>query len=173
MNMSIPLTDLRGYLANEFSALRTRALRTKLWNKLMGKNTGLARFPEGTFQTGLNRKMLGLSDIPVEKIGGTLYRHSDFDSEFRPLKKHLRDRWVNIYLLHASQGWPPILVHKVGDLYYVEDGHHRVSVAHALGIVFIQAMIWEYPDPDKPTKKCAIVTCKETSAVRKYVTASD
>jgi hypothetical protein len=109
MNMSIPLTDLRGYLANEFSALRTRALRTKLWNKLMGKNTGLARFPEGTFQTGLNRKMLGLSDIPVEKIGGTLYRHSDFDSEFRPLKKHLRDRWVNIYLLHASQGWPPIL----------------------------------------------------------------
>ena len=173
MNMSLPLTGLRGYVVNEFSTLHIRALRTTLWAKLMGKSTELAKLPEGTFQSGLNRKMLGLNDIPVEKIIGTLYRHSDFDDQFRPLKKHLRDRWVNIYLLHVSQGWPPILLHKVGDRYYVEDGHHRVSVAHALGIVFIQAMVWEYPDANKLTKKWETVPCKETNAVRKYVTATD
>ena len=173
MNISIPLTGMRGYVANEFSTLRARALRSTFWAKVMGRDTGLARLSEENFQKGLNRKMLGLNDVPVEKIVGTLYRHSDFDYQFRPLKKHLRDRWVNIYLLHVSQGWPPILVHKVGDRYYVEDGHHRVSVARALGIVFIQGMVWEYPDASKPTKKCETVTCKERNAVRKYVTAAD
>ena len=173
MNMSIPLTNIRSLVADEFSALRTSALRDTLWAKLIGKNTNLVRFPEGVFQTGPNRKSLGLQDILVNEIVGTLYRHSDFDHQFRPLKKNLRERWVNIYLLHEREGWPPILVHKVGDQYYVEDGHHRVSVARALGITFIQAKVWEYPSPVKPTQKCESAGSQERSSVKKYATATD
>ena len=84
-------------------------------------------------------------DIPVEQIKGTVSRQSDFDHKFRPLKSHLRDRWVNSYQALENGGWSPILVHKVGDQYYVEDRHHPVSVARTLGEVFIQAKVWEYP----------------------------
>jgi hypothetical protein len=173
MNMSLPLTSIRSYVANEFYALRTRALRDTLWAKLTGRNTTLARFPEGVFQTGPNRKSIGIKDIPVKEIIGTLYRHSDFDHQFRPLKKNLRDRWVNIYLLHDKEGWPPILVHKVGENYYIEDGHHRVSVARALGIAFMEAKVWEYPGSSKPTKRCENVECVANRYAKKYVPATD
>jgi hypothetical protein len=173
MNMPLPLTSLHSHLTNEFSVLRTRALRATLWAKLTGRNTKLARFPDGTFQTGPNRKSIGLKDIPVSEIIGTLYRHGDFDHQFRPLKKNLLDRWVNIYRLQQREGWPPILVHKVGDHFYVEDGHHRVSVARALGMVYIQANVWEYPSPVKPTTKGEHVECAEGSPVKQYATAVD
>jgi len=173
MHMSLPLTSLRSHLANEFSVLRRRARRDTLWAKLTGRDTKLARFPEGTFQKGPNRKSIGLKDIPVSEIIGTLYRHSDFDHQFRPLKKNLLDRWVNIYLLQEREGWPPILVHKVGDHFYVEDGHHRVSVARALGMVYIQANVWEYPSPAKPATKCERIECTEGNPVKRYATAAD
>jgi hypothetical protein len=175
MNMSLPVTNLRGYVANEFSALRMRALRNTLWARLTGKDAKLARFPEGTFQKGPNRKMIGVKDIPVEAIIGTLYRHSDFDHQFRPLKQNLKDRWINIYLLRDKEDWPPIFVHQVGEYFYVEDGHHRVSVARALGITFIEAKVWEYPDPNasKQTKQCEDTKCVETSSVRDYAVIAE
>jgi hypothetical protein len=173
MNMQPSFIDIRGSMAYEFSTLRTRALRDALWAKLIGRNTKLARFPEGVFQKGLNRKLIDIKDIPVEEIIGTLYRHSDFDDQFRPLKKNLRDRWVNILLIYQNEDWPPILVHKVGDHYYVEDGHHRVSVARALGIAFIQAKVWEYATDGKQAKKCENVECTERSSARQYVTVTE
>jgi len=168
MNMSFPFTNMRSHVANEFSTLRSRAVRDTLWARLLGRHISLARFPEGTFQMGPNRKFTGDKDIPVKEIIGTLYRHSDFDSQFRPLKKNLRERWINIYLLQEKEGWPPILVHKVGNHYYVEDGHHRVSVARALGIAFIQARVWEYPAASKALKKCESFECTENNPVKAY-----
>jgi hypothetical protein len=90
------------------------------------------------------RRARGLQDIPVTRIVGSLGRSSDFDRDFRPLKKHLRDRWVRSFLHLETDAWEPILVHKVGEDYFVEDGHHRVSVARYAGLAFIQAEVWEY-----------------------------
>jgi hypothetical protein len=89
-----------------------------------------------------SRRFLGLRDVPVERITGSLGRGSDFDPAFRPLKKHLRDRWVSVYLLASA--WEPLRLHKVGEDYYVEDGHHRVSVARERGMACLQAEVWEY-----------------------------
>lgn len=172
MNFYLSSIEIRGYSDNKFSTLRTHAVREAFWATLTGKDMKLARFPEGTFQKGINRKLIGVMDIPVEKIIGTLYRHSDFDHEFRPLKRNLRDRWVNIYLLLESEGWSPILVHKVEDHYYVEDGHHRVSVARALGIQFIQANVLEYPS-NKPSTRFKTVECNEGNLVGKCVTVPE
>ena len=64
-----------------------------------------------------------------------------------------------------AEAWEPILVYKLGDFYYVEDGHHRLSVAHALGRVFIRAVVWEYPtQPDRveckhQVRRAARATC--------------
>ena len=70
---------------------------------------------------------------------GEYGRGRDFDRRFRPLKKHLCDRWAGAYLRSNVDSWPPISVNKVGGTYFVEDGHHRVSVANFLGMAYILA----------------------------------
>ena len=173
MNIQPSFIHLRSYLASEFSILCRRARWESIWARLVGRNTALGKFPAGTFPQGLNRKSIGLKEIKVDEIAGTLYRHSDFDAKFRPLKKNLLDRWVNIYLLYQREGWPPILAHKVGDRYYVEDGHHRVSVARALGVVYIQAQVWEYPDNTPSRTEFPSMECPESRPLRKYAPATD
>lgn len=168
MNPYASPTNIRSYLVYQFSTLRTKAIRDAFWATLIRKNTKLAAFPEQAPTKSPNRKFSGTEDIRVEQIIGTLGRQSDFDHKFRPLKQYLRDRWVNAYLSLDRQGWSPIVVHKFGDHYYVEDGHHRVSVARLLGMVFIQAKVWEYPVEVKQPKKCQPVRCRERSPVKAY-----
>jgi hypothetical protein len=90
------------------------------------------------------RCYLGTRHISVAQITGSVGRSADFGRNFYPLKSHLRNRWVRVYLLSQQAGWPPIRVYKVGEQYFVVDGHHRVSVARTLGMRSIQAEVWEY-----------------------------
>lgn len=169
MNMSPPLTNTRSFMADKFSTLRMHALRDSLWAKLIGKNTKLAIFPEQAPRKSPNRKFIGMEEIPVEQIVGTLGRSKDFDHKFRPLKSYLRDRWLNVYLTLEKEEWPPIVVHKVGDQYYVEDGHHRVSVARLLGMMFIEAKVWEYSFQSKLTKSQRPSPCPERRSANVYI----
>jgi hypothetical protein len=173
MNTYPPLTNIRSSLADQFSALRTRALRASLWAKLTGRNTSLAIFPDQAPRKSPNRKLIGVKDIPIAQIVGTLNRQSDFDHQFRPIKAYLRDRWVNVYLALENGGWPPVVVHKVGEQYYVEDGHHRVSVARALGSAFIQAKIWEYPVQSLQAANCQTAPCPKGSSAHVYCTMTE
>jgi hypothetical protein len=168
MNVSPHLTNVRSSIADKFYALQTPARRDSIWARLTGQNTSLAVFPEQAPHKSQNRKFTGIQDIPVGQIIGTLNRDSDFDHKFRPLKSYLRDRWINIYLALENDGWAPIVVHKVGDGYYVEDGHHRVSVARSLGRTFIQAKIWEYPVQTTKEMPCPSKPCAERSSAKAY-----
>jgi hypothetical protein len=168
MNTYPHLTNVRSALVDKFYALQTHARRDSLFAKLFGQSTHLELFPEEAPEKSPNRKFIGVEDISVEQIVGTLNRSSDFDHKFRPLKSYLRDRWVNVYLTLEKEGWEPIVVHKVGEQYYVEDGHHRVSVARSLGIDFIQAKIWEYPVQKIQAKNCQSAQCPERSSVKEY-----
>src|SRR6266545_8320558 len=175
MNIYPYFTDIRSHLSHKFFTLRTSARRDSLWAKLIGKNTKLIIFPEEAPEKSPNRKFIGVQEIAIHEIIGTVSRQNDFDHQFRPLNKHLRERWVNVYLTLERDGWLPILVHKVGGHYYVEDGHHRVSIAQALGITFIQANVWEYPYPclTKETKKCQPEPCLERSSAKVYIGVAD
>jgi hypothetical protein len=113
-------------------------------SRLFARNGGLADLDEAPAPFTTTRVARGLKDIPVERITGSLGRASDFDRDFRPLKKHLRDRWIRNYLDLQTDSWAPIRVHQVGRDYFVEDGHHRVSVARYAGMAYIQAEVWEY-----------------------------
>ncbi|HSL46076.1 MAG TPA: ParB/RepB/Spo0J family partition protein [Anaerolineales bacterium] len=170
MNTYPSLTNVRSYLSDKFSLLQRRAARASLWAKLTRKSTRLAMFPEQTPQKSPNRRLIGEKEICIEEVVGTLNRHSDFDHKFRPLKSYLRDRWVNVYLSLEKEGWSPIIVHKVGDAYYVEDGHHRLSVARLLGMAYIQAKVWEYPVTETPAKKPRPARCAERSSATVYAT---
>jgi hypothetical protein len=173
MNIYPTFTDIRSHLSHQFFNLRTDARRDALWAKLMGKNTTLALFPEEAPEKSPNRKFIGTQDIPVEQIVGTISRQGDFDHKFRPINKHLRDRWVNACIALEREGWSPILVHKVGDHYYVEDGHHRVSIARSLGLTFVPARVWEYPCLVKEPKPCQTEACPARSSAQVYARATD
>jgi hypothetical protein len=173
MNLYPSFTDIRSHLYHKFFTLRTNARRDLLWAKLIGKTTGLATFPEEAPEKSPNRKFIGTEDIPVEQIVGTLNRQKDFDHKFRPLNKHLLERWVNVHLSVERDGWPAILVHKVGESYYVEDGHHRVSIAQALGMKFIPAKVWEYPCQEKKAQPCHPEPCPEIHPAPLYAGVTD
>ena len=86
---------------------------------------------------------LGVQTIALDTIVGSAdRRRSTFDRAFRPVSEDVRGRWERVALARR-QGieLPPIDVYRIGELHFVEDGHHRVSVARALGDETIQATV--------------------------------
>src|SRR5918912_4063898 len=77
---------------------------------------------------------LGVQTIPIDAIVGSYDRTRDFDRRFRPTSSRPRYRWERIDAAQRrGEAMPPIDVYRIGDLYFVRDGHHRVSVTAALG----------------------------------------
>ena len=80
--------------------------------------------------------------IPLDRIVGSVGRYRDFTRSFLPREGIKRERWVRIdAAMNALEGLPPIEVYQVGDVYFVADGNHRVSVARANGFKEIDAYV--------------------------------
>ena len=89
-------------------------------------------------------RRLGLQVIRLDSIVGSVDRTRDFDRRFRPTSARVRERWQRLALAQRrGEAIPPIDVYRVGDLHFVNDGHHRVSVAYALGLDTIDAYVTE------------------------------
>ena len=92
----------------------------------------------------IGREDLGLKIVPLDSIVGTVDRAADFDRGFRPTSPRLRSRWERIAAAQRrGEALPPISLYRVGDLHFVRDGHHRVSVAKSLGREDIDAYVTE------------------------------
>jgi hypothetical protein len=88
----------------------------------------------------VNEEALGLRVIPLEQIVGSVDKVRDFDPKFRPRSGRSRQRWERIAeAARRGESLPPIDVYQVGDMYFVRDGHHRVSVFRALELGSIEA----------------------------------
>lgn len=86
----------------------------------------------------------GMTSVPLDKIVGSMDRYGDFDREFLPRRNDSSSRWQRIdRAYYEDKPLPPIQVYKMGDVYFVKDGHHRVSVARAKGQEFIDAEVIE------------------------------
>jgi hypothetical protein len=93
-------------------------------------------------RTGERR--LGQQLIQLDSIVGTVDRSREFDRDFRPTSPRVRERWQGINLAQRKgEAMPPIDVYRIGELHFVKDGHHRVSVARALGHKDINAYVTE------------------------------
>jgi hypothetical protein len=85
---------------------------------------------------------LGLHVIPLDSIVGTVDRSREFDRSFRPTSRRLRRRWEGIAkAMRSGEAMPPIDVYRIGELHFVRDGHHRVSVARQLRLDVIEARV--------------------------------
>jgi hypothetical protein len=89
-------------------------------------------------------RRLGLQTIPLDSIVGTVDRRREFDRRFHPTSTRVRARWERIATAQRrGEAMPPIDVYRIGELHFVRDGHHRVSVARALGYRDINAYVTE------------------------------
>ncbi|WP_199433932.1 ParB N-terminal domain-containing protein [Qaidamihabitans albus] len=89
-------------------------------------------------------RRIGLHVIRLDSIVGSVDRGRDFDRRFRPTSGRVRERWERLALAsRRGESIPPIEVYRVGELHFIIDGHHRVSVAHARGLSTIDALVTE------------------------------
>jgi hypothetical protein len=89
-------------------------------------------------------RSLGIKVIPLDQIVGSVDKVRDFDRRFRPTSDRSRRRWERLAeKTRMGEYLPPIDVYKLGNLYFVRDGHHRVSVARAQGVDQIEAAVTE------------------------------
>jgi hypothetical protein len=83
-----------------------------------------------------------IQTVPISQIRGSEGRSRDFDRNFNPLQSHTKDRWLSIAgALQRGRVLPPVELIQVRDVYFVRDGHHRISVARALGQLDIEAKV--------------------------------
>lgn len=92
----------------------------------------------------VTERRLGLQVVPVAQIVGSVDRTRDFDRYFRPRSPALRARWQRLAAAQRrGEAMPPVELKKVGEMYFVVDGHHRVSIAFARGFTTIDADVTE------------------------------
>jgi hypothetical protein len=107
-----------------------------------------------------NRHYAGIRTVSIEKIQGSEGRSREFDRHFHPLQSHTKERWLNLAVAQ-QQGrvLPAVELIRIGEIYFVRDGHHRISVAQTMGQEQIEATVtvWETTNtlPWVPQVVCA------------------
>ena len=92
-----------------------------------------------------NSSVLGIRDVRLEQIEGSVEKYKDFDKNFVPKNEVIKERWTKIYVAcMKEESLPPVILYKIKDTYYVYDGNHRVSVAKFLNFPTIEAEVTEF-----------------------------
>jgi hypothetical protein len=137
----------RADVENDFLRARRRQVLDRLAHRLR-RQPGAGRIlslDEVVGALGMRgERYLGLQDIRLDTIVGTVDSRRDFDHRFRPTSDRVRSRWERLALAQRrGEPIPPIEVYRVGGSHFVEDGHHRVSIAMAAGQEMIDACVTE------------------------------
>jgi hypothetical protein len=132
----------------DFNRARRRRALARLASRLRGEPSDvnvILPFEEVVAALGRRgERRLGLQTIPLDSIVGSVDRSREFDRRFHPTTGRVRSRWERIATAQRrGREIPPIDVYRIGDLHFVKDGHHRVSVARALGYKDIDAYVTE------------------------------
>jgi hypothetical protein len=138
----------RADVENDFLRLRRRQVLAKLARKLSREPDDvnlILPFDEVVAALGFEGEhYVGLKTIDLSSILGTVDSRRDFDRRFRPTSARVRERWERLALAQRrGEAMPPIDVYRAGDMYFVRDGHHRVSIAMASGQKTIDAYVTE------------------------------
>ncbi|MFC1463286.1 MAG: DUF4032 domain-containing protein [Candidatus Brachytrichaceae bacterium NZ_4S206] len=129
----------------DFRRARSKGFLRKAWSLLSGQNTELMAWDEVRDKLKLRGFIRrGIQTVPVDKIKGSVGRYRDFDNAFLPVNDGSSSRWRKINrAFYDDISLPPVSLYKVGDVYFVLDGNHRVSVAREHGVKYIDAEVQE------------------------------
>lgn len=118
------------------------------WSHLTGTSRGLRSIQDcfGVNTRILNAHYHGVVTVPLGQICGSEGRNGDFDRDFNPVNENYRERWISVAVARLQGvALPLVELIRVGECYFVRDGHHRISVARALKQEYIEALVtvWE------------------------------
>lgn len=143
------MSELQYYSAlQDFRRARRRADLEQIVAFLQGKSASLLSYDDVRKQLkAIGSVRQELKEIPLDAIGGSVSRYNDFIRSFLPKRELDKERWATIesIVVGADGGFPPIEVYQIGDVYFVSDGNHRVSVARQVGAAVIEAYVTEIP----------------------------
>lgn len=128
---------------DHYQRVRIQAQVAQFWAWITRRSRRLYSLAEIEATTVVrSRHTAATQPVPVKHIRGSDNRVRDFDSDFLPLQRHTRNRWINVWAaMYLGEDMPPVNLVQVGDVYFVQDGHHRVSVARALRMQYIDATV--------------------------------
>lgn len=130
-------------IEDDFNKARNRALFNEIQNFMNPDKSRLLSFHDvKQILKPKNEVYAGVQTVPIAKIAGSEGRYRDFDNHFLPKTSTLRQRWQSVDEARLSDViLPPIQLYEIGGLYFVRDGNHRVSVAKAQGVDYIDAEV--------------------------------
>jgi hypothetical protein len=133
---------------HDFLRARRHAAMAKVAARLRGEPDDVRQilpYEEVIEALGLvSERQIGVRVVPLDAIVGTVDRAREFDRSFRPTSGRVRSRWESIAAaMRRGESMPPVDLLRIGEIYFVRDGHHRVSVARALGRADIDALVTE------------------------------
>jgi hypothetical protein len=133
---------------HDFLRARRRATMSRLAARLRGEPDDvrlILPYEEVIDALGfVSEHSAGTAVVPLDAVVGTVDRGRDFDRRFRPTSGRVRSRWEHIAAaMRRGEAMPPVDLVRIGEIYFVRDGHHRVSVARALGHTDINALVTE------------------------------
>lgn len=133
----------------DFERARHRGFWRRLRRWLGGRSNQLLPFGEVRNLVPIRgQRQLGLRQVPIDQIVGSVGRYRDFDRAFFPTRAETRDRWTNISRARYDRvPLPPVDLYRMGEVYFVKDGNHRVSVARERGQEFVDAHVVEIDVP--------------------------
>ena len=132
---------------HDFQSARQKAGIQEVLARVTGKSAQLLSYEDVAEKLKLRaRTERGIQHIPLDAIVGSVGRNTDFTRTFLPRRAGDRERWANVkaVLMEGGAGLPPIEVYKVGEVYFVVDGNHRVSIAKQEGLTSIEARVIEF-----------------------------
>jgi hypothetical protein len=129
----------------DFQRARFKAFFNRVWASLSGQRANLLSYDEIKEKLRIGGPIYrGVQTVRVDQIAGSLNRYHEFDRVFLPIHDQLANRWQSVNrAFYQDISLPPVVLYKVGQVYFVVDGHHRVSVAREQGQVYIEAEVRE------------------------------
>jgi Domain of unknown function (DUF4032) len=128
-----------------FQVARRKALLSALAALLRGQSSAMLSLEEVRARLNVRgQRYLGHQSVPLDHIVGSEGRYEDFDRHFMPRSDTLKMRWSRVdQAMQEAIQLPPVDLYKIGDIYFVRDGNHRVSVARQMRAAFIDANVVE------------------------------
>lgn len=132
-----------GNLQELYRSRQRKAFLGKFFSALTGRSRNLLDLTtEISHRRILRQHYAGSRTVAINRIKGSEGRSTDFDCDFNPLHTRTSDRWMSIANARAHGDTLPLVeLIQLGDDYFVRDGHHRISVAQALGEEYIDARV--------------------------------
>lgn len=130
----------------DFRQARRTAIISNILAGIKGRDNRLLSFEEvrRSLKLGTTSNKNYLAEIPLDSIIGSVNRYQDFTRDFLPKKNTSAERWAKVSAAFKQlEPIPPIEVFKIGEVYFVNDGNHRVSVSRQMGNKTIQAYVTE------------------------------